>query len=314
MSATLSAHTRPPIRHEDGARARVHRLVWSESFAHWVLILPVLAFYIPLQILPVITGLGYSLTDWSGMNLGQMRFIGLANYVELIHDPLFLRAVKTTAIFVAVVAPLLVLLSLLAALAVNRPSRLTGLGRTVILVPLAMSPVSIGLLFGFLSSPTLGFPSLLRSIAKINILDDPTGALIIVIVAQLWSTIGVNTFVFLSGLQAIPIEVQEAAMIDGAGAITRFRLVTLPLLRETLIMNSIVTLIGAFHAFGLILVMTVGGPYHATTVLAIFMYKQAFYGFRYGYGSAVAVVMFLVVAGITFAQMRITRSGTTRYY
>jgi multiple sugar transport system permease protein len=179
---------------------------------------------------------------------------------------------------------------------------------------MAMSPVTIGLLFAFLSSPTLGFPSLLRSVTKISVLDDPMGALIVVIIAQLWATIGVNTFVFLSGLQAIPVEVEEAAMIDGAGTVKRFRFVTLPLLRETLIMNSIVTLIGAFHAFGLILVMTVGGPYHATTVLAIFMYKQAFYGFRYGYGSAVAVIMFLVVAGITFAQMRITRSGSTRYY
>ncbi len=314
MSAALSARTRPPVHREGGLRARLRHLVWSESFAHWVLILPTLVFYIPLQILPIITGLGYSLTNWSGMNLSQMKFIGLANYVELFSDALFQRAVKTTAIFVVVVAPLLVILSLLVALAINRSSRLTGFGRTVILVPMAMSPVTIGLLFAFLSSPTLGFPSLLRSVTEISILDDPMGALIVVIIAQLWATIGVNTFVFLSGLQAIPVEVEEAAMIDGAGAVTRFRFVTLPLLRETLIMNSIVTLIGAFHAFGLILVMTVGGPYHATTVLAIFMYKQAFYGFRYGYGSAVAVIMFLVVAGITFAQMRITRSGSTRYY
>jgi ABC-type sugar transport system permease subunit len=312
MYSDPSVRNQPQETH--GRRTKLQRILSSEVFAHWILILPVLFFLIPFQIVPILTGLGYSLTNWSGMSIGNVQFIGLENYVQLIDDRLFLRSVKTTALFVTIVAPSLVILSLLLALALNRSDRLSGIGRTVALVPMAMSPVSIGILFGFFFSPTLGLPSLLREIGKFNILDDPLGALIVVILAQLWSTLGVNTFVFLSGLQAIPEDIHEAAVIDGASAIKRFFAVTLPLLRETLVMNAIVTLIGAINAFGLILVMTAGGPYHATEVLAIFMYKTAFFGFRYGYGSAVAVVMFAAVAIITFIQMRISRSGQTQYY
>jgi ABC-type sugar transport system permease subunit len=208
----------------------------------------------------------------------------------------------------------LLILSVVAAVALNNKSRLTPLSRTAILVPIAMSPVTIGTLFNFLASPTLGFPALFKAVTDINLLNDPLGALGVVIVAQVWAGLGVNTFVFLAGLQAIPEEIYEAAKIDGAGAVARFLQVTLPLLRETMIMNTIVTLINAFKTFGMILVMTQGGPYHATEVLALFMYRKAFFAFRLGYGSAVAVVMFVVIAIVTFVQMRVTRAGTTEYY
>jgi multiple sugar transport system permease protein len=208
----------------------------------------------------------------------------------------------------------MLLLSVIAAVALNGRTKLTGLTRTAVLVPIAMSPVSIGALFNFLASPTIGIPALLKSITETNILNDPNGALGAVIVAQLWAGLGVNTFVFLSGLQAIPEEIYEAAMIDGASSVKRFFMVTLPLLRETMIMNTIVTLINAFKTFGMILVMTQGGPYHATEVLALFMYRMAFFYFRLGYGSSIAVVMFIVIALVTFVQMRLTRAGTTRYY
>ena len=179
-----------------------------------------------------------------------------------------------------------------------------------------MSPVAIGTLFGFLTSPSVGFPALLKTLglASKNILLLPTGALATVSVAQVWASLGVNTFVFLAGLQAIPEEVYEAAKMEGAGAVTRLTKITLPLLRESIIMNTIVTMINTLKIFGVILVITRGGPYHATEVLALFMYKKAFIDFQLGYSSAVAVVMFGVIALMTFIQMRVSRAGTTKYY
>jgi ABC-type sugar transport system permease subunit len=286
----------------------------NEALAHWVLVIPALLFYIPLQIVPVVGGFALSLTDWSGMGLRNMKWIGMGNYAELLRDDLFWRSCRITAIYVFTVAPMLLILSVVAAVALNSKSRLTPLSRTAILVPIAMSPVTIGTLFNFLASPTLGFPALFKAITDINLLNDPLGALGVVIVAQIWAGLGVSTFVFLAGLQAIPEEIYEAAKIDGAGAVARFLQVTLPLLRETMIMNTIVTLINAFKTFGMILVMTQGGPYHATEVLALFMYRKAFFAFRLGYGSAVAVVMFVIIAIVTFVQMRVTRAGTTEYY
>jgi multiple sugar transport system permease protein len=292
------------------------KYVVGEKFAHWLLVLPALIPYLALHFLPVVGGLFFSFTDWTGLGLGNLRWYGFGNYARLFQDDLFWRSARTTFLFVLMVAPSQLILSVIAAVALNSKSRLANLAKTAVLVPIAMSPVSIGTLFGFLTSPSIGIPALLKGFGFTgkNVLLVPSGALASVSMVQVWASLGVNTFVFLAGLQAIPEEVYEAAQIDGAGAVTRFRTVTLPLLRETIIMNTIVTMIGTLKTFGMILVLTQGGPYHATEVLALYMYKKAFIQFQLGYSSAVAVVIFLVVALMTFVQMRVSRAGTTRYY
>jgi len=306
-------HSRNSLR---DLRGSVSRRFMSESFAHWMLILPALVFYIAFQLVPVLGGFAFSFTDWTGLGLGNLRWFGFGNYARLFQDDLFWRSVRITGLFVLMVAPALLILSVVAAVALNMKNRLASITRTAILVPVAMSPVAIGTLFGFLTSPSVGVPALLKTLglASKNVFLLPSGALAAVSVAQIWATLGISTFVFLSGLQAIPEEVYEAAKIDGAGALSRFRLVTLPLLRETIIMNTVVTMINSLKTFGMILVMTRGGPYHATEVLGLFMYKKAFIEFQLGYSSAVAVVMFGVIALMTFVQMRVSRAGTTKYY
>lgn len=312
MSSEKTASLRTMSPHRTRLN-QVKRFMGSVSFVHSVLIAPVLIFYIPLRIFPIIFALGMSFTRWSGMGVANIRWIGIGNYLKLPTDSLFLNSLKVTALYVGIVTPALLLLSIVIAVALDRQSWSSELAKGAILIPLAASPVTIGLLFKLLVSPSIGLPTLFKD-NNVDLLLDSSGALLVVAFAHIWSGLGLNTFVFLTGLQAIPGEIYEAAMLDGAGSFNRFRLIIFPLLRESMIMNAIVVLIGAFQAFGHIFILTGGGPYHGTEVIGMYMYIQAFWKFQYGYGSAVAVVMTAIIGAITFLQMRITRSGTTVYF
>ena len=289
--------------------------VASKDIVHGLMVLPALAFYIPLFVVPIFLGLAVSFGDWSGVGGAlDMKWIGLENYVEMAGDRKFWSSVGITLRYAAIVVPSLVLLSLFLAAAINSSKGVLGDGvKVAILTPIAMSAVAIGMMGTFLFSPQVGIPSLISD-NPVDLFQEPNGALLAVSIAHVWGGIGFSTFIFLAGLQAIPEELYEAAKIDGAGLVARFWQVTIPLLRETTIINLILIFIGAFRSFGLIFTMTRGGPYRATEVLSFFMYKQAFVAFRMSYGSAIAVILFLFIAAITLFKLRITRAGTTRYY
>jgi ABC-type sugar transport system permease subunit len=283
-----------------------------DRVSHWLLVLPALVFYVPLAILPIFFGLALSLTKWSGLGIGNLQFIGLANYGKLLNDRMFWGSVTATVKFSMLNVPLVLILGLIIAVAINTKLPLVGATRTAVLVPMAMSPIAVGILFTFLMSPSMGLVT--RLFKNPLLVQNPNYAMVVIVLAQAWSALGITVFVFLSGLQAIPHEIYEAANIDGAGAFRRFAQITIPLLRETLIMITIITIIGAFKTFGLIFVLTQGGPYHATELLAYWMYKLAFLSHRMGYGSAVAIVLFSIIAVMTFVQLGTTRSGRARYY
>ena len=279
------------------------------------MVVPALAFYIPLFVVPIVLGLAISFGDWSGIGGAlDMQWIGLENYIEMAGDRKFWSSVGITLRYALFVVPSLTLLSLFLAAAINSSRGLLGDSvKVAILTPIAMSAVAIGMMGTFLFSPQIGIPSLISD-NPVDLFQEPTGALVAVSIAHVWGGIGFSTFIFLAGLQAIPAELYEAAKIDGAGLMARFWRVTIPLLRETTIINLILIFIGAFRSFGLIFTMTRGGPYRATEVLSFFMYKQAFISFRMSYGSAIAVILFLFIAVITVIKLHITRAGTTRYY
>lgn len=284
----------------------------GDAFIHWFMIAPALAFYIPLAIIPIFMGLAYGFTDWSGVNR-EMTWIGFDNYIELADDEQFWSSLRITLKFVAFTVPSILIISLITASALNNKGWFTSLTKTAVLVPIALSSVAMGILFTFLTSPNLGLIAIIKG-DSYDILSDPDGALFAIIIAYIWGSVGFHAFIFLAGLQAIPEELYEAARIDGAGLFVRFGRVTIPLLRETTILNLILIMINAFRSFGLVYTMTRGGPYRTTQVLSMFMYKQAFVSFRLGYGSAVAVVMFAIIAVVTFVQLRVTRAGRTQYY
>lgn len=293
-----------------------HRPGFSEkNLVHSLMVIPALVFYVPLFVVPIVLGFAVSFGDWSGIGgaLG-MEWIGAENYAELAGDKKFWSSLSITLRYAAMIVPSLLLLSLILAAAINSSSGiLSGAVKIAVLTPIAMSAVAIGIMATFLFSPQIGIPALLSD-QPVDMFAEPNGALIAVSIAHVWGGIGFSTFIFLAGLQAIPEELYEAAKIDGAGLVARFWRVTIPLLRETTIVNLILIFIGAFRSFGLIFTMTRGGPYRATEVLSFFMYKQAFVAFRMSYGSAIAVILFLIIAAITLFQLRITRAGRSRFY
>ena len=286
-----------------------------KNIVHGLMVLPALSFYVPLFVVPIFLGLAVSFGDWSGVGGAlNMEWIGTENYVELAGDKKFWSSLGITLRYALMIVPSLVLLSLILAAAINASQgALSGAVKVAILTPIAMSPVAIGIMATFLFSPQVGLPTLLSD-QPVDLFAEPNGALVAVSIAHVWGGLGFSTFIFLAGLQAIPQELYEAAKIDGAGLRARFWRVTIPLLRETTIINLILIFIGAFRSFGLIFTMTRGGPYRATEVLSFFMYKQAFIAFRMSYGSAVAVILFLIIAAITLFQLRVTRAGKSRFY
>ncbi len=293
-----------------------YRAVLSEqNLVHSLMVLPALAFYIPLFVIPIVLGLALSFGDWSGVGGAlTMEWIGAENYIELAGDRKFWSSLSITLRYAAMIVPSLLLLSLFLAAAINSASgMLSGAVKVAILTPIAMSAVAIGILATFLFSPQIGIPALLSN-EPVDIFAQPNGALVAVSIAHVWGGVGFSTFIFLAGLQAIPEELYEAAKIDGAGLMARFWRVTIPLLRETTIINLILIFIGAFRSFGLIFTMTRGGPYRSTEVLSFFMYKQAFIAFRMSYGSAIAVILFLIIAAVTLFKLRVTRAGSTKFY
>ena len=295
--------------------AKYRPVLSEQNLVHSLMVLPALAFYIPLFVVPIVLGLAVSFGDWSGVaGALDMEWIGAENYVELAGDRKFWASLGITLRYAAMVVPSQLLISLFLAAAVNSGRGMLAAGvKVAILTPIAMSAVAIGILATFLFSPQIGIPALLSN-EPIDLFAEPNGALLGVSIAHVWGGIGFTTFIFLAGLQAIPEELYEAAKIDGAGLLARFWRVTIPLLRETTIVNLILIFIGAFRSFGLIYTMTRGGPYRATEVLSFFMYKQAFVAFRMSYGSAIAVILFLIIAAITLFKLRVTRAGTTKYY
>jgi ABC-type sugar transport system permease subunit len=182
--------------------------------------------------------------------------------------------------------------------------------RTAVLIPLAMSPVAVGIMFQLMTSPSTGLLS--RITGNPNLLNSGGAALTYVIAAQVWSLLGVVTFIFLSGLQAIPEDLYEAAQIDGAGPVRRFWNVTWPLLHGTVTVCVVYVLAMAFRSFSLILALTQGGPYRATEVLALRMYNVAFGTFDRGYGSAVATSLFLIIAAAVVLQLAWIRRDPLR--
>lgn len=294
--------------------AGVRRGRMADRVAHLVLVTPALVFYIPFTIIPIFGVFAFSLTSWTGLGLANIRWAGLNNYVELMHDEWFINALSVTFRFALLSVPLVMILSPMLAIALDRNTRFASLARTTALVPMAMSLVMVGVLVSFFASPTLGLPSIImpRLGRSPEIMATANGAMAAIVLGHVWRELGLTVFLFLAGLQAIPQELYEAACIDGAGPWRRFWSVTFPLLRETTVVVLILSVIHTFQAFGLVFITTNGGPYHATEILSMYMYKQAFGAFKLGYGSSVAVTLFLIIAAITFVQLRITRAGTAQ--
>ena len=263
---------------------------------------------------PVIAALLLSLTDFDIYALadpGNLRFVALGNYLQLVQTPLFWRALGNTLYFTIVGVPLSIGVSLGAALLLNsKLARWQPFFRTLLFAPVVTTLVAVAIIWRYLLHARYGLINYALGqlgVQPIDWLGDPHWAMPAIIVFAVWKSFGYNMVIFVAGLQTIPPELYEAASLDGANAWHRFRHVTLPMLGPTLLLVSILTVAGYFQLFAEPYVMTQGGPAQRTLSVLYFMYEEGFKWWNLGTASAVAFVLFLMMFAVTMLQMRIAR-------
>ena len=284
---------------------RRHPWIIPASF----LCLPLLV-YLVFVILPTLNSLFYSFTDWGGYS-EDFNFIGLANFERVFTDRLFNSAVQKTAIWLALAMTMPTGLGLLLALGLQGKSKINTLYKSLFYLPLALSPVIIGIIWVWLYSPKLGiFNIFLRSIGLDDLatawLANPNTAMYAIFAAWTWQQTGLNMVIFLAGLTSVPAPLVEAAKVDGANSWQTLRKVIIPMLRPATVVVLALTAINALKSFEIIWVMTKGGPFNSSSTLAVFMYKESFSKYKMGYGSSAAVILFvmtLVIIALYFRQI-----------
>jgi len=256
---------------------------------------------------PMLASLGLSLTSFGVTS--APRFLGFANYVRaLTDDPLFWDSLRRTFNYTFLAVPLGVVGSLLAAMLLNQGLRATTAYRTLFFLPSLTPVVAMAILWRWVFHADVGAVNYflwLIGIKGPGWLTTPEWAIPTLVIITLWGALGGNTMIiFLAGLQGVPQELQDAAAIDGANALQRFRHVTLPLLSPTLFFNLVLGIISALKVFTLAYVATGGGPAYATWFYALHIYTQAFKYFELGYASALAWIFFVVMLVFTYLQFR----------
>jgi multiple sugar transport system permease protein len=289
---------------------RLKRSIYSsDNWIAYLLILPSLVGFALFYALPTIRGLFISFTDWN--LLTPAKYVGLSNYKELFRDPDFWNAIKVTVSYVLWNIPLQTALALVFALVMNAVAG-SNLLRGLMLLPWLMPNVVVGLLWLWLVDPNVGILNVAIKVisgSSIPFLSSPKYAIPTIAWINIWRHMGYTALLVFAGLQTIPKEVYEAASIDGASSRQTFFRVTLPLLRPVLTFVIVTSVIGSFQVFDTVAITTKGGPINATKVFNYFIYQQAFERFRMGYATAISIILFVILVGVSILQMRLMRAG-----
>ncbi len=274
-------------------------------------VLPGIIYFSLFFLYPVISALSWSFTNYDLVT--EPRYIGLDNFRYMLNDRHFINGVIVTFKYVLGVVPSVIVTGFLLALLFNQAFPGRAFFRTVIFVPYVISIVAASFIWRYVYQPTYGlWPQVagFLHLPQINFLNDGRYAIWGLVIIAIWRVSGYYMVIFLSGLQNISAELYEAAAIDGAGTITRFRYITLPLMKPIMLFVLIVATIGAFQAFAPALLVTGGGPAGATRVLQLYLYETGWLFLRFGYASAIAVFMVLILTALTIVYMRLVKVET----
>lgn len=288
--------------------------VRAEARAGWVMTAPALAAIGLFFLLPAIASLFLSFTDfdiYALADLSNLRLVGADNYQRLLSNPLFWQAMRNTLWFVLLGVPLIVVLSLAAALLVHAKTlRWKPLWRVLLFAPFVTTLVATAVVWNYLLHTRYGLINYglgFLGIGPVDWLGNPDTALPAILLFVAWKTFGYNMIIFLAALQTVSQDLVDAARVDGAGAWMRFRHVTLPTIAPTVLLVAILTVAGMFQLFAEPYVMTQGGPAKSTVTVLYFMFEEGFKWWNLGVGSAVAFILFLCIFATTLVQMRIAR-------
>ncbi|NDK25330.1 sugar ABC transporter permease [Streptomyces sp. TR1341] len=299
-----ASRARPP---GPGLAARARR---RQTVVAYLFLAPVLLFFAVFLVLPLGFALLLSMSRWSGFDLGDIRPVGTANFTGLFaRGSTFLTPILTNTVLFALGTVVVALAgSVLVATCIDR-LRFQGLWRTLYFLPMVTTVVAVGNVWKYMYEPGGLVNGVLNALGlgSVAFLQDPHTALPAVVVVQAWASAGSAILVLTAGLKSIPRSYYEAAELDGAGVVTVFRKITLPLLRPSLLFVCVTQFLTGLQSFALITVMTKGGPGDATAVAALEMYRQAFSYGDWGTASAAAFVLFVVVLVITLVQLWVFR-------
>lgn len=274
-----------------------------KSRSAYLYLLPILTGLVVFTAGPVLASLGLSFTHYE---IGEApKFVGTANYQELLHADLFWRVLGNTCYYVVLYVPASILVSLGLALLIERRIRGIAFFRTIYFLPVVTSIVAAAIIWSWMYNSDVGLLNYLLSIVGIDgpkWLQDPHWALPAIAIMGVWKNAGYNMMIFLAGLTSIPKDYHEAARLDGSNAWSRFRHITLPLLSPVTFFVLVVTTIGAFQVFEQTFVMTNGGPGISTLTLSYYIWQTAFRFFNLGGASALGYTFFLLVLAVTALQ------------
>jgi multiple sugar transport system permease protein len=284
------------------------------SRAGWLFVAPALLAIGVFFFVPVLAALGISLTDfdiYAVADIDNLRFVGATNYLRLLENPLFWKALGNTLYFVIIGVPVSIAASLGTALLLHsRLARFKAVFRTSLFAPVVTTIVAVAVIWRYVLHTRYGL--LNYALGKLGIdpvdwLGDPDTAMPAIILFAVWKNFGYNMVIFLAGLQNIPDELYEAARIDGANRAQQLRHITIPSLAPTLLLVGILTIAGYFQLFAEPYVMTQGGPVQSTTSVLYLMYEEGFKWWNLGSASAVAFVLFLLMFAVTALQLWLVR-------
>jgi multiple sugar transport system permease protein len=280
-----------------------------ERLIAYSFLLPNFIGFLVFVFVPVIIALVLSFMKWDSSN--PASFVGMENFRQLFTDSNFRISLLNTFYFTLTEVPITIGFALVLAVLLNQGIRGTNIFRVLHFIPYISSVVAISVVWQLLYHPTLGLiNNFLFSVGVKNPprwLADVKWAMPSVILMSVWKSIGYYVIIFLAGLQTVPKDLYEAAEIDGAGTWKQFIHVTVPLLSPTTFFALIMCIINSFKIFDQIYMLTQGGPGNATSMLVYYIYKQGFVNFRFGYASAIAMVLFLIIFIFTMIQFRLQK-------
>lgn len=281
-------------------------------------IAPALVLYLLFFAGPIFSGLYYGFTDWNGFSF-KADWVGLDNFRKALRDPLLTTALGNMAVLSVVVIVLQHSASILLAVLLDQKLKGVVWIRAVIFFPVILNTVVIGYVWSYMYAPLVGFlPRLfsalgLHGLAQLDWLGDPNLAIYAIAFVMVWQYTGYSMMIYLAGLQSVPAEVYEAASIDGAGPWVKFRSVTLPLLIPSIIVNSVLSVIGCMKMFEHVFAMTQGGPANSTQTFGVLIYQFAFKTSQMGYGTAMAMMLSVMILAVTYVQIRLLNRLEVRY-
>lgn len=310
---TVTTDALPGRTARSGGAPQAQRRPWltyqrRDALAGYLFIAPQLAGIVLFVLVPLVLVFYYAFHEWNVL-AGTFTFVGLENVEKLFSDPQLAPVLTATGVFSVGLVIFNLSLALLLAVLLNRRWRGITAFRTIFFSPVVVSLVAWTIVWGFLLQDNGGINGILAmfGIDGPNWLREGPTAMLSVIVVQVFKNVGLNMVLFLAALQGVPRELQEAARVDGANDRQIFGRIVLPLISPTIMLTLIITIVGSLQVYAQIAVLTQGGPGISTTVLVYYLVQQAFDFHHFGYGSTLAILLFLIVLVLTIAQWQLRK-------